>query len=96
MRLTREQRQTILNTVAEVLGESARVTLFGSRTDDTRIGGDVDLLIEVPDKAPIAKEITLNARLEQRLGQPVDIIISAAGPNQPPIVRIAQITGAHL
>lgn len=46
MRLSAEQRQSIKDTVAKVLGDSASVLLFGSRLDDDKRGGDVGLLIK--------------------------------------------------
>ncbi len=48
MRLTPTQIDTINSTAQAVLGQGARVTLFGSRVDDQARGGDVDLMIEVP------------------------------------------------
>jgi hypothetical protein len=39
MRLTPAQIDTIQSTVHAVLGEGARVSLFGSRLDDSRRGG---------------------------------------------------------
>lgn len=96
MRLTNEQRQTILQIVHEVMGESARASLFGSRVDDSRIGGDVDLLVEVSKKVPLAKEITLNARLEQYLGESVDVITTTPEQRDKPFVQIARMTGVRL
>ena len=45
MRLTEQQINIIQQVVASVAGDNARVTLFGSRVDDTKKGGDIDLLI---------------------------------------------------
>ena len=42
MRLTPAQQHTIKATAAEVFGTEVKVSLFGSRTDDTRKGGDID------------------------------------------------------
>ncbi|MHB1896659.1 MAG: nucleotidyltransferase domain-containing protein, partial [Metallibacterium sp.] len=46
MRLTPEQAAIIRSAAAEVFGSDARVWLFGSRVDDSKRGGDIDLLIE--------------------------------------------------
>jgi len=37
---------TIRTAVAETFGEDANIWLFGSRVDDNKRGGDIDLLIE--------------------------------------------------
>jgi predicted nucleotidyltransferase len=45
MRLTNKEIDTIKSSVL-ALDASAHVYLFGSRVDDTKRGGDIDLLIE--------------------------------------------------
>ena len=47
MRLSSSQIEMIRHTAHLVLGDCARVTLFGSRVNDQAKGGDVDLMIEV-------------------------------------------------
>ncbi len=44
MRLRKEER-TVLKESVKALSEEAKIYLFGSRTDDTKRGGDIDLLI---------------------------------------------------
>ncbi|MHB8266261.1 MAG: hypothetical protein ACYDC7_10125 [Acidithiobacillus ferrivorans] len=46
MRLSPEQINQIRQSAAESFGPEARVWLFGSRVDDSKLGGDVDLLVE--------------------------------------------------
>jgi hypothetical protein len=46
MRLTELQIAAIRETAAEIFGNDAGVWLFGSRTDDQKRGGDIDLLIQ--------------------------------------------------
>ena len=41
MRLTEDESRIIRDTVRRRFGRNARVWLFGSRTDDTRRGGDI-------------------------------------------------------
>ena len=47
MRLTDEQVAAIKRAAAEVFGGDAVVRLYGSRVDDRRRGGDIDLHFEV-------------------------------------------------
>lgn len=45
MRLTDYQRGRILDVIKRNFGETANVYLFGSRVDDHKKGGDIDLLV---------------------------------------------------
>lgn len=45
MRLTEHQAKVIKKNCQMVFGEQTQVYLFGSRTDDNRRGGDIDLYI---------------------------------------------------
>lgn len=78
MRLSSEQRQIIIEVAHQVFGETAQVKLFGSRIDDAKRGGDIDLLVQLPDIEPQRqrKALTCVALLQQRLGdQPVDVLV---------------------
>lgn len=46
MRLRDEQIEAIKGAVHRHFGSTARVFLFGSRVDDSKSGGDIDLLVE--------------------------------------------------
>jgi predicted nucleotidyltransferase len=61
MRSSRDQAEAIGRLAREVAGEDARVRLFGSRLDDRALGGDVDLLLEVP--SPVANPALTAATL---------------------------------
>ena len=45
MRLTPYQINALKGTAREIFGDRVTVSLFGSRTDDKRRGGDIDLYI---------------------------------------------------
>lgn len=84
MRLNDFERRAIEVASCEVLPPGTRVALFGSRTDDTRRGGDIDLLLEPPDALPPAEVIELRTRLAARLYRTlgerrIDIVVSPAG-----------------
>jgi predicted nucleotidyltransferase len=99
MRLTTEQAETIRRATAEIFGPDARVRLFGSRLDDAARGGDIDLLVE--SDRPVAelarKRVQLVARLQLRLGdQPIDVLVSAPGAPQGPVLEAALRRGVRL
>jgi len=49
MRVTDEQVAAIKQAAAEVFGDDAVIRLYGSRVDDRRRGGDIDLHFEVSE-----------------------------------------------
>jgi hypothetical protein len=58
------------------------VRLFGSRTDDDRIGGDVDLQIEAgsAETATFRNELQVAAELKEKIGDVhVDVIVRPPG-----------------
>lgn len=78
MRLSSDQRQVIVETARQIFGASACVKLFGSRVDDEKRGGDIDLLVQLPFVEPQRqrKALTFVAVLQQRLGdQPIDVLV---------------------
>jgi len=98
MRLTADQAEVIRTAVREVYGEDSRLWLFGSRVDDTRRGGDIDLLVR-PDSSggyALMDKIRLLGKLERGLGErKIDIVIETQD-DQRPIVRIAHERGIRL
>lgn len=99
MRLTEEQRRLIRDTVASALGPQARVRLFGSRLDDARRGGDIDLLVEVP--APLLdrlqRELELGARLERELGgRRIDLLLLDPATPRQSVHEVALAQGVPL
>jgi uncharacterized protein len=93
MRLSETEISVILETV-KGLDDHARIYLFGSRTDNTRKGGDIDLLI-LSDKLSEADRGTIRLRLYERLGeQRIDIVI--APDLSDPFVRVAFREGIEI
>ena len=99
MRLTPTQKEAIQKAATEVFGAQASVWLFGSRVDDNKRGGDIDLLIQ-PESAPghelLLRKIRFLTKLERLLGErKVDVVIETPD-DQRPIVRIAHEKGIRL
>lgn len=101
MRLTPHQQRIIRQAVRDCFGHRARVTLFGSRADDSARGGDIDLLIEtgMTDVDEIVRaEIRFQVKVQQALGeQKIDLLIDYPGRGErPPIFAVAERSGVPL
>jgi len=101
MRLTPQQQSAIRATATETFGEEANVWLFGSRVDDNKRGGDIDLLIETrqSDVAEIVRaELAFLTKLQMKLGeQKIDVLVNYPTRHYtPPIFTIAKQTGIQL
>ena len=96
MRLTQDEQTLIKRIVAEVFGDDAEVRLFGSRVDDEKRGGDVDLYV-VPVQCDnlFMKRVTCLGKLETVLPYPVDLVVHEPGRDLP-IYRIAGAQGVRL
>jgi len=67
--------------------------LFGSRTDDQRRSGDIDLLIELPEPAegPLALSLRLAARIQRGIGLcKIDVLVADPCTADFPLLRQAR------
>jgi predicted nucleotidyltransferase len=103
MRLTPSQIQLVKEAVTQQFGSNARVWLFGSRTDDSRRGGDFDLYVETDlddPSAVIDRKLALLAQLHAEPdfeGEKIDLIVKSALPGPyPPIYELARRQGVPL
>ncbi|HET7313245.1 MAG TPA: nucleotidyltransferase domain-containing protein [Salinisphaera sp.] len=100
MRISSEQTTVIRRIIAEESAQRAvQVYLFGSRLDDHRRGGDLDLLVQLEN--PVANPAWLAARLEARIsryleGREVDVLLSAPNLRRARIHQIAERDGVLL
>jgi len=99
MRLKPHQIEIIRRAVADLAGDDAQVSLFGSRTNDDARGGDIDLLVEVPH--PVEEPAWLTARITGRIslrlgGQKIDVVLSAPNLERFPIHDEAKKQGIAL
>ncbi|RME74136.1 MAG: nucleotidyltransferase domain-containing protein [Chloroflexi bacterium] len=93
MRLTRHEVEVIKATIL-ALDAGAKIYLFGSRADDSKRGGDIDLLI-LSSKLSHRDKRAIRLALHEQLGeQRIDILI--ARDTSRPLVRIALAEGVEL
>lgn len=80
MRLAPEQIASIRRAAEDTFGSETRVTLFGSRVDDNKRGGDIDLLIQptLIDQ-PLVRKLRFLGLLERDLGErKIDVVMELA------------------
>ena len=83
MRLTIKEQVTIRELTEKYFGKGSTVRLFGSRVDDSKRGGDIDLYIEPvkTSKKNSYLKAKLWANLQLELGeQKIDIVIANNEP----------------
>ncbi|HJS14851.1 MAG TPA: nucleotidyltransferase domain-containing protein [Rheinheimera sp.] len=93
MRLTSSEIIAIKAAVAQVAGTTATVRLFGSRMDDDKQGGDIDLLVESP--LPVENSSLTAARIEAQIimalgDQKIDVLLKAPNLMHLPIHEVAE------
>lgn len=98
MRLSPDEVAAIKAAAASAFGAGAVVRLFGSRVDDARRGGDIDLLIEVDaEDATEARADDFRHRLfEQIEPQKVDVLFVARGTPRSAFEALALRDGVPL
>ena len=93
MRLKEREVQIIKSTI-QALDAEARIYLFGSRADDAKRGGDIDLLI-ISTKLTEQDKRTIRLGLYDQLGeQKIDLVLAENAAQ--PFVRIALAEGVEL
>ncbi len=81
MRISQSSVQIIKQALRESFGERADVFLFGSRIDDLKKGGDIDLFVTPNSnddkKALFDKRIRFLSKLQAKLeDQSIDVVVS--------------------
>ena len=75
MRLSKDEVEFIKNTINSIL--KSEIYIFGSRLDDNKKGGDLDIYLIPKEKEDLSYKVGLiRMILEERLLIPVDIVIA--------------------
>ena len=97
MRLSAKEIKTIKSCAKAFFGVHARVLLFGSRVDDQKRGGDIDLyIIPETNKDHYFKKMNFLVALEKSLDeQKIDVVIAKMN-NKRLVDKIALMEGIEL
>lgn len=99
IRLTSSQVTEIKCAAAEVFCGDVQVWLFGSRVDDRKRGGDIDLFLRPSARGAeqtLYDKVQFLVQLERRLGErKIDVVIEYPDDDRA-IVQIAHQTGVRL
>jgi predicted nucleotidyltransferase len=93
MRITGAEKDALITSVRRA-DHDARIWLFGSRLDDAKKGGDIDIAIlstriDMPERIRIRREIV------DRIGErKIDMVVSADGTE--PFFRMAVERGIRI
>jgi predicted nucleotidyltransferase len=94
VRLKEWEVKEIKEAAREVFGEDVKVILFGSRVDDSKKGGDIDLYV-ITSNPTFKKKSKFWIELQKRLGeQKIDIVLSQ--DKNRPIEQVALKEGIEL
>ncbi len=80
MRLSNQEINSIKKAFKEVF-DDGRIFLFGSRVDDTKKGGDIDLYLIPKSKSyTLEQKIKFLVKLDEYIGeQKIDVVLSKDG-----------------
>ena len=73
MRLSKEEVSIIKDVINQYFIKP-KIYLFGSRIDDTKKGGDIDLFI-ISKETKYESKLKVSSKLEYLLNKPVDIVL---------------------
>lgn len=79
MRISEFEKEIIINAIRKNFNEVKKIILFGSRIDDSKRGGDIDVLLLTPDDDTFIKKIHALTDMQLRLGeQRIDLLTANA------------------
>jgi len=97
LRLIPQIAEKLVSLAKENFGEDCKLYLFGSRVDDSKKGGDIDLLLESKDEVSSEQKIMFLANVQRNITErKVDLLIADKNRKDLEIVRIAKETGIEL
>jgi predicted nucleotidyltransferase len=97
MRLTIQQIEIIKQKTVKIFGENAKVYLFGSRVDDAKKSGDIDLLIETSEETTLMDKLQLMALIQLVISnRKIDLLVKTIGSFIFRYIKIQDLIGEKL
>ncbi len=96
MRLSTNEKELIKSTIKEHI-DDARIILFGSRADDEKKGGDIDLLVQTNQKVSLQTKLRILTQLQMRgIQRKMDLLFQTPYTKKSEIFTTALETGVEL
>jgi len=96
MRLVSAEVQ-LLKTKLSSLCSDAKLYLFGSRVDDSKKGGDIDLFIDSKTEIPLKNQMLFLKKLYKNATQrKIDLVVKSPSKQDMPIFKTALENGIEL
>jgi predicted nucleotidyltransferase len=98
LRITKQEKDCLIHASCQSFGNNAEIWLFGSRVDDTKQGGDIDLYIETDlETGTVAAKLEMQKLLWSVFGdQKIDILVRSRNRKASPMHEIAKSSGKKL
>jgi uncharacterized protein len=88
MRLTSQEQITIKSLVQQACTVGA-LYLYGSRTDDARKGGDIDLFLEPTQALTLKEQLQLQYQLMSACNTQIDLLVKNPARAETPFFDLA-------
>ena len=96
MRISEEEISIIKNTIYDYIPD-AKVFLFGSRVDNNKKGGDIDIFVETNLDITLKDEIKILSKIEMLgLSRKIDLIVKTPKSKEQSIFKTALHEGIIL
>ncbi len=97
MRITSEEKDKIVHYAKQYFGTDAKLYLFGSRADDAKKGGDIDLFLDSANDVDMQTQVEfLKALYRHVTPRKVDLVIKSPSKKDQLIFRVAKQEGILL
>lgn len=96
MRISEFEKEVIINAIRKNFNEVKKIILFGSRIDDSKRGGDIDVLLITSDDDVFIKKIHALIDMQLRLGEQRIDLLTANAEDERLIVKKSKKEGLVL